>query len=46
MKPVYDLPGASVVGILATYLSDNPAILTLAEDQASAAILNATSCRR
>ena len=28
MKPVYDLPGASVVGILATYLSDNPAILT------------------
>lgn len=33
MKPVYDLPGASVVGILATYLSDNPAILTLAEDQ-------------
>lgn len=33
MKPVYDLPGASVVGILATYLSDNPAILTLADDQ-------------
>ena len=33
MKPIYDLPGASVVGILATYLSDNPAILTLAEDQ-------------
>lgn len=33
MKPIYDLPGASVVGILATYLSDNPAILTLADDQ-------------
>lgn len=33
MKPMYDLPGASVVGILATYLSDNPAILTLADDQ-------------
>lgn len=33
MKPLYDLPGASVVGILATYLSDNPAILTLADDQ-------------
>lgn len=33
MKPVYDLPGASVVGIIATYLSDNPAILTLADDQ-------------
>ena len=32
MKPVYGLPGASVIGIIATYLSDNPAILTLAED--------------
>lgn len=32
MKPLYGLPGASVVGILTTYLSDNPAILTLAED--------------
>lgn len=33
MKPMYDLPGASVIGIIATYLSDNPAILTLADDQ-------------
>lgn len=33
MKPVYDLPGASTIGILTTYLSDNPAILTLAEDK-------------
>jgi len=33
MGPLYDLPGAGVVGIFATYLSDNPAILTLAEDQ-------------
>lgn len=32
MKPLYGLPGASVVGVLATYLSDNPAILTLAND--------------
>lgn len=32
MKPLYGLPGASVIGIFATYLSDNPAILTLAED--------------
>lgn len=32
MKPIYGLPGASVVGIVATYLSDNPAILTLADD--------------
>jgi hypothetical protein len=32
MKPLYGLPGASVVGVVTTYLSDNPAILTLAED--------------
>ena len=30
--PVYGLPGASAVGIFTTYLSDNPAILTLADD--------------
>lgn len=33
MRPLYDLPGASVVGILATYMSDNPAILSLADDE-------------
>lgn len=33
MKPLYDLPGASVLSILTTYFSDNPAILTLCEDQ-------------
>ena len=33
MKPLYGLPGASIVGVLSTYLSDNPAILTLAEDR-------------
>ena len=32
IRPVYGLPGASAVGILTTYLSDNPAILTLAND--------------
>jgi spore maturation protein SpmB len=32
IRPVYGLPGASAVGIFTTYLSDNPAILTLAED--------------
>ena len=32
MKPIYGLPGASAVGVFTTYLSDNPAILTLAED--------------
>lgn len=31
MKPLYGLPGASIIGVLATYLSDNPAILILAE---------------
>ncbi|MEG0910407.1 MAG: hypothetical protein RSB47_06850 [Ruthenibacterium sp.] len=32
MKPLYNLPGASILGVLATYFSDNPAILTLADD--------------
>lgn len=32
IQPIYGLPGASAVGILTTYLSDNPAILTLAND--------------
>ncbi len=33
MKPLYDLPGASAVGIFTTYMADNPAILSLAEDR-------------
>ena len=33
MKPVYDLPGAAALGIVTTYLSDNPAILSLADDK-------------
>lgn len=32
MKPVYGLPGAAALGIVTTYLSDNPAILALADD--------------
>lgn len=32
MKPLYGMPGASIVGVVTTYLSDNPAILTLADD--------------
>ncbi|MDO5047094.1 MAG: hypothetical protein Q4D88_00945 [Anaerococcus sp.] len=32
MKPLYNLPGASSLGILNCYLSDNPAILTLADE--------------
>jgi len=30
---VYGMPGASVVGIFTTYLSDNPAILTLTDNE-------------
>ena len=33
MKPLYNLPGAASVGVMTTYLSDNPAILGLAEDR-------------
>lgn len=32
MKPLYGLPGAAALGIVTTYLSDNPAILTLADN--------------
>lgn len=33
MKPLYGLPGAAALGIVTTYLSDNPAILSLADDK-------------
>ena len=33
MKPVFGMPGAASLGVVTTFLSDNPAILTLAEDQ-------------
>jgi len=32
VERLYGLPGASAVGVFTTYLSDNPAILTLASD--------------
>ncbi|SDI37120.1 CD0519/CD1768 family membrane protein [Dolosicoccus paucivorans] len=32
MKPIYDMPGASSLGIMNCYMSDNPAILTLASE--------------
>ena len=32
MIPLYHLPGAASVGVVTTFLSDNPAILSLAED--------------
>ncbi len=33
MRPLYDLPGAASIGVITTYLSDNPAILCLADDK-------------
>ena len=33
MKPIYGLPGAASLGVVTTYLSDNPAVLTLADDR-------------
>jgi len=33
VRVVYGLPGASVVGVFTTYLSDNPAILTLTDNE-------------
>lgn len=33
MKPLYGLPGSSIAGALATYLSDNPAIISFSKDR-------------
>ncbi|MBC2856706.1 MAG: hypothetical protein RR191_02955 [Cetobacterium sp.] len=33
MGPLYRLPGAAAIGILTTYISDNPAVLSLAADK-------------
>jgi len=33
MKPLYNLPGAAFLGVTTTYLSDNPAIIVLANDE-------------
>ncbi len=33
MRPLYNLPGASITGVLATYLSDNPAIISFSKDR-------------
>lgn len=32
MRPIYKLPGAAALGVVTTFLSDNPAILALTED--------------
>lgn len=33
IRPLYGLPGASIIGAIATYLSDNPAIISFAKDK-------------
>lgn len=33
IKPIYGLPGAASIGMITTYLSDNPAIISLAHDK-------------
>jgi len=33
MRPLYKLPGVSFLGIITTYLSDNPAIISLAKEE-------------
>lgn len=33
MKPLYNMPGISAMGVLSTYFSDNPAIIALAKDK-------------
>lgn len=33
MKPLYNLPGIAVIGIITTYFSDNPAIISLTKDR-------------
>ena len=33
MRPIYGMPGAASLGVVTTFLSDNPAILSLAEDK-------------
>ncbi|MCR5794531.1 MAG: hypothetical protein K6G61_04195 [Solobacterium sp.] len=33
MRPVFRMPGAAALGVVTTFLSDNPAILTLTEDR-------------
>ncbi|MFC1790917.1 hypothetical protein ACFL0I_00410 [Gemmatimonadota bacterium] len=33
MKPLFGLPGAASIGVVATYLSDNPAIMPLGTDK-------------
>ncbi|BDR55981.1 CD0519/CD1768 family membrane protein [Xylocopilactobacillus apis] len=36
MKPIFGLPGAAALGLIATFFSDNPAIVPMSKDQAFA----------
>ena len=40
MKPVFNLPGVASLGAVLTFLSDNPAIITLAKDTHFSVSLN------
>lgn len=33
MKPIYGMPGVASIGVITTFLSDNPAIIALAKDR-------------
>ena len=33
IRPIYGLPGAASIGMITTYLSDNPAVISLANDE-------------
>jgi len=33
MKPIFNLPGTAAIGAIVTFISDNPAIITLAKDK-------------
>lgn len=33
MQPLYGLPGAAIIGVFTTYMSDNPAILSLCDNK-------------
>ena len=46
MRPLYGMPGAAALGIMTTFLSDNPAILTLADDKEYRRFSKLIRCRR
>ena len=46
MKPLYNLPGVASLGAVMTFLSDNPAIITLSKDKTLAATSSSTKLPR